>query len=125
MYYFLRAVEKFGDVHAYDGRRHQAEIRERRIAAADAGQAEENVPEAVGLRHLLHLRTGIGNGDETFAIAPGALKEILLENIRLERAPRFAGNNKQRLLQIDTGLNRPDLCRVSGIEHVEARETPA
>ena len=45
------------------GRDH-AEIRERGIAAADAGHAEENVAEVVALRHFLHLRTRIGDGDE-------------------------------------------------------------
>src|SRR5438309_9740462 len=115
MDHLFRTVEKFGDIHTHDGSRHQAEVRERRITAADRGQSEEHVPEAVGFRHLLHLRTGISDGAEAAAIAPGALEEVLLEDIRLERAARFAGNDKQRLLQIDAGLRRPYLSPLGGM----------
>ena len=78
------------------------------------------MPEAVGFRHLLHLRTGISDGDEAAAIAPGALEEVLLEDIRLERAARFAGNDKQRLLQIDAGLKRNTTTALANIDRATA-----
>ena len=44
--------------------RHHAEIRENRIAPADAGNAEENVAEALHFSRFLQPASGIGNGDE-------------------------------------------------------------
>ena len=42
--------EKLGDIDAGDGGGHQAERRQHRIAAADAGDAVKNMPEALFLR---------------------------------------------------------------------------
>ena len=81
----------FRDIETHDRRRNHAEIRERGVAAADARDAVEDVAEVVALGYLLHLRAGIGDGDEAAAGFFGAhsllhaLEEILLENIRLER----------------------------------------
>ena len=106
----LRALQKFLDIESHQRRGHHAEVRKRRIASADAGQPEEDVAEVVALGDLLHLRAGIGDGDEAaagFVRADSllhALKEILLEDVGLERAARFAGNDEQRLRQIDLAL---------------------
>ena len=96
IHHFFRCVEEFGKVHAHDGGRHHAEIRQCRITSADAGESEEDAPELVAFGHLLHVRLRIGDGDES----PGSLlltdrflhafKEILFEDVRFERAARFA-----------------------------------
>ena len=66
------------------------------------GKPEEDVPEAVCFGDLLHLRAGIGDGDETlpcFGCADDllhAFEEILLEDVRLERAAGLARNDENR-----------------------------
>ena len=103
-------VEKFRDVDSLNRAGNRAEIRKRRIAAADAGQAEENVAEAARLGHLLHVRAGVGDGDE---VLPGlrradhllhALEEILLEDIRLKRAAGLARHDENRFREIELAL---------------------
>ena len=62
--------------------------------------------EAICLSDLLHLRSGIGDGNKAAARFVGAnglfhaLEEILLENIRLQRGAGLAGNNEQSLRKI-------------------------
>ena len=86
---------------------HHAEVRKRRIAAADAGHAEENLAEVIGLGHLLHFRAGIGDGDEAVADFVRAdrllhpLEKILLEDVGFERAAGLAGDDEERLRQVD------------------------
>ena len=63
----LGLVEQPLDVEAHDRRRHHAEVGERRVAAADALHAGEDVAEAVGPRLLLEVRAGIGDGHEAAA----------------------------------------------------------
>ena len=41
-----------------------------------------------------------------------AIKEILLENIGLERATRFAGDDAERFCQIDLVFDGLDLSRI-------------
>ena len=64
--HFLGAIEKSAEVDTLNRAGHDAEIRKRGVAAADAGQAEEDMPESVLFGDLLHLRAGIGDGDEAF-----------------------------------------------------------
>src|SRR5437016_566091 len=63
-HHFRRAFEELFGVQSHDCGRHHAEIRKRRIASADGGTSVENGAEAIGLSYLLHLRTGVSNGDE-------------------------------------------------------------
>ena len=49
-------------------------------------------------------------------------EEILLEDIRFERGAGFAGDDEQRLGQIDFVFERLDLRRIGGIEHVQFGE---
>ncbi len=83
------------------------------------------MPEAISLRHLLHLRPGIGDGNEMGAGLIRAysfgceVKEILLENIRFECASRLARNNEERLGDIDLIFKCLYLRRVCGIEDMQ------
>ena len=126
--HFLGAAEEAIHIQSHEPCGHDAEVRERGIASADAGQAEEDVAEAIGLGDLLHLRSGIGDGDEAaarFVRADGllhALEEILLENVGLERGAGLAGDDEQGLRQIDFVFERLDLRRIGGIEHVQFGE---
>ena len=107
------------------GGRHHAEVRERREASADCGVAVEDIAEAVRLGHLLHLRAGIGDGDEVAARLLRAhgflhfLEEILLEDVGLQRGAGFAGHHDQRIGQIDLVAGGPDLLRVGGIDDAQ------
>ena len=115
-------------VQAHERAGHHAEVRERGIASADAGQAGENVAEVIGLGDLLHFRAGIGDGDEAaagFIRADSLLctfEKVLLENIGLERGAGFAGNDEESFCQIDFVFGCLDLRRIGGIEHVQLRE---
>ena len=66
----------------------------------------------VAFGDLLHLRAGIGDGDEAAAGLVGAdrllhaLEEILLVNVGLERAARFAGDDEERLREVDLSFER-------------------
>ena len=88
----------------------------------------EDAPEIIALGHVLHLRARISNRDEARSGLPGAnhlrhaLKEILFEDVRFQRAPRFAGHQKQRVGQINLLLRGFDLRRIGGIQNVQFRE---
>src|SRR5579863_8464415 len=77
----------------------------------------------VALRHLLHLRSRISHREEMTPVAPGLLKEILLENVRLKGRSGFARDDEKRLLYIDLRLNISNLRRVRRIEHVHVRKS--
>src|SRR5882724_7022367 len=79
------------------------------------------MPELVALCYLLHLRSGIGDRNEPVASLAGLLEEILLENIWLERAARFAGDDEQALFRVDLRLRCPNLRRVGGIQNEQLR----
>ena len=111
------------DIDAHDRRRNHAEIRERGVAAADRRQAEEDVAEVVGLGDVLHLRPGVGDGDETVGSAARALEEILLEDVGLERAAGLAGDDEERLGEIDLALDGADLRGIGGVEHMQLGES--
>ena len=52
-----------------------------------------------------------------------AVEEIVHENVGLERAAGFGGDDEQRLAEIDRPLDRLDLCGIGAVQHVEARPT--
>ena len=60
----LGAVEQRAEVDADERRRHQAEVRERRVAAADVRRVAEDRAEVRVVRQLLERRAGVGDGDE-------------------------------------------------------------
>ena len=114
---------KLADIQAHHGGGHQAEIRQHRIAAADARQPKRDMAEVIALGDRLQLRPGIGDGNEVRSrpfVADRslrALEEILLEDIRLERAAGFARHDEERARRIDLALDRADLRRIGRIEH--------
>src|SRR5690348_289006 len=83
------------------------------------------MPEAVGFRHLLHFRARISDGDKLFSGSSFSkslfhhIKEVLLEDVGLQRSTRFAGYNEERLGHINLLFNGSDLGRIGGIEHME------
>ena len=95
-------VEEALHVEAHDRRGHHAEVRERRVAAADGLHAGEDVAEAVGPRLLLEVRAGIGDRDEAAGRLVGAhdllhaIEEVRLEDVGLQRGARLAGHDEER-----------------------------
>src|SRR4051812_37221294 len=60
-------AEELHTISPQGGGGHNAKMRWRGVATADARPAEKDVSEAVAFGHLLHLRAGVGDGDETIA----------------------------------------------------------
>ena len=123
----MRPVEEFLRVDSDHRSGHHPEVGERRIAATNRGPAEEDMPETICLRDLLHLRPGIGDGHE---MATGivcahslfrAVEEILFEDVGFERAARLAGNNEERFGNVDFLLKCLHLRRIGGVENVQVR----
>ena len=121
-------AEQPADIEPHRGRRHQAEIRQHRIAAADARNAERDVAEPIALGDRLQLRPGIGDGDEPRSRFVGAdrslraLEEILLQDIRLERAAGLARHDEESSGRIDLAFDRSDLRGIGRVEHQTARD---
>ena len=128
MHHHARRLFQRRDVDAGDGGRHQAERRQHRIAAADAGHAEEYLAKVLRLGRLLQRRAWIGDGDKMpagfrFADRVGdALEKVILENIRLGRGARLARHDEQRLAEIERAFDRLDLRRHGGVENAQARK---
>ncbi len=124
-YHLRRAIEELLRIQSHHSGGHHAEIRKRRVASPDRRTAIENGAEAIGLGPLLHLRSGIGNGDEAAARLIGAhslfgsLEEVLLEDVGFESAAGFARHQEQRPCDIDARLEVPDLRRVGRVEHMQ------
>ena len=89
---------------------HHAEIRKRGITSADAGQAEEDVAEVIGFGDLLHLRAGIGDGDETVAgfvcadVCFTRSKKYCLKIFGSSVLPDLLDTMKMVLCEIDLGF---------------------
>ena len=119
----LRCGEQLADVESHRGGGHQAEIRQHRIAPADARNAKRDVAEPIAFGDLLQRRSGIGDGDEPRSRLVGAdrplraLEEILLQDIRFERAAGLARHDEKRSGGIDLALDGSNLRRVGGVEH--------
>ena len=123
MDHFFGAVKKFADIDALNGGRNRSEIRERRIAPADARESEEDVTEPVAFGDLLHFRSRIGDGDEALAGLGGAhdivypFEEILLEDVGFQSASGLAGHNEEGLGKVELAFEVADLRRIGGIEN--------
>ena len=83
--------------------------------------------EIIGLGHLLHLRFRIRDRNEVASCLVRAdhllraLKEILFEDVRFQRAARFAGNDEQRFSNINLVFEGFDLRWIRRIEHMQLR----
>ena len=123
-----RVRDQAANVDTGGRRRHQAERRQHGVASADRGIAVEDAGKALLGRDLLQRRAGIGDGDEAMAglvLADGlgdAIEEIILHHVRLGGAAGFAGDDEQRVGEIDLLLHRAHLRGIGRIEHVQLRE---
>jgi hypothetical protein len=108
----FRAVEYASDIDAHQRRRHHAEVRERRIAPADARHAEEHLTEPLALGNLLKRRAGIGDGHEVTAgmrlsdSALHAFLKIFQQEDGLERRAGLARHDEERVRQVQGTLGR-------------------
>ena len=74
----------------------------------------------------LQWGSGIGDRDEVLtglilaSHRPDALEEIFHENVGFERTAGFGGDDEQRFAEINRPLDRPDLCGICTVQHVEA-----
>ncbi len=106
---------------------HEAEVRQRRIPAADSRHSRKDRPKAFLLRDLLELRSGIGRQHEVTPgvglaeLLHGSMKKMLLENIHFERRARLRRHEEQRPPEIDRALNRTDLSGIGRIDDVQSR----
>jgi len=120
-----RVAQESASVLSGRRQRDQAEFRQNGIAAADAGNAEEDAAKAFCLGGLLQKRAGIGDGDEMRGgCAPdggGRAQKIIHQHIRLERGARFAGDDEERARDIDARFETPHLLGIGGVEHMKRR----
>ena len=93
----VRPMQQGLDVDADQRRRHQAEVGQRRIAAADVGRIDEGAAEPALAGEPLERRAGIGDRDELRAPAAGALPEVAEEAVALLGGARLARDDEERL----------------------------
>ena len=112
--------------------RHHAEIRQHRVAPADARQPVKDVRGSLRSRAVVfERRAGIGDRDEMLGRLrrrpppSPRVEEIRLEDVGLERAAGLARHDEQGARRIDLALERGDLRRVGRIEHDAAPGSPA
>src|SRR5262249_47514855 len=102
-------------------------IRKCRVTSADARETCKDVAELVAFCDPLHLRSRVGYGDEAtarFVWTDGllhALEEVSFEDVRLERAARFALNNEQSFAKIHLLSESLDLRAIRRTEHMQLR----
>ncbi len=91
--HLLGVLQESRQVQPHHGGGNHTEIGKSGVAATDARHTKKNLAEFIGLRHLLHLRARVGNGDEAVTsfllahVSLDLLEEILLVDIRFQRAP--------------------------------------
>ncbi len=114
-FHLVRRLEEAFDVETHRRRRHQTELRQHGIPAADRGHAMEDMGKAQLLGAALQRGTGIGHRDEVFAglilasHRAGTVEKICHEDVGLQRAAGFGGDDEQRLAEIDRQFDRLDL----------------
>ena len=91
--HLLRAIEELFRIKSHRGGRDHAKVRQSRVSPTDRRKPVEDVTEAVALRNLLHFGSRIGDREEAVACLVcaqyllHAFEEILLVDVRFERAP--------------------------------------
>ena len=123
--HFLGAVEELAISSPINGRRHHAEVRERGIAAADAGQAEEDVAEAVASATCCIFEPGSVMAMKRLpalsapTVCFARSKKYCLKMLGSSVVPDLLETMNSVLRQIDFVLERLDLRRIGGVEHVK------
>ena len=115
-----RGGELRAHVDARERGRDDAEVRQRRVAAADVGVVDEGAAEAVLGGDVAHVRAGIGDRDEVRAVGLQAV-EVLEERVGLDRPAGLAGDDEQRLVEVELLLDRAHLQRLGRVEDVQAQ----
>ena len=92
---------------------HQAEIGERRVAAADARPPEEDLAEAIASATCCIFEPGSVMAMNRWPASCGAHRlhhavvEVLLEDVRLERRSRLARHDEQRVVRDRSAARTP------------------
>ena len=113
-------------VQAAQGRRHQAEDRERREAPAHGGLAEEHAAEGALACKLLQVASRVGDGHEVLAglllteLAHHIFPDDVVQRERLERAARLARHDEHGMRVVHTVQDLPHVHRRQGVERGEA-----
>src|SRR5664280_2528573 len=122
--YGAHAVEELLEIDADERGRDHAEEAEGRVPAADVARVGEHGAEALVERLLLQRRALVRDRHEVVAGVlavelPQALVEVGMEARRLSGAAGLAGDDEQRLLEVDSRLEGADGGRVRGVEDVQ------
>ena len=113
-------------VQAAQGRRHQAEDRQRREAPAHGGLAEEHAAEGALAGELLQVAARVGDGHEVLAglllaeLADNILPDDVVQRERLERAARLARHDEDGMRVVHTVQDLPHVHGRQGVERGEA-----
>jgi hypothetical protein len=112
-----RAIEQQVDVVSGYRRGRDADERERRIAAADIRIVLEVLSERCLLRLFVERRSGIGDGNEVAAglrrsdLLADLLVEVCVEGVGFGGRPALAGDDEERLADVDSLFELLDLLR--------------
>ena len=118
-----RAGQQQPHVEADERGRRESEVREGGIPPPDARLAVEHRPEAPFRRQAVERRARVGHRGEPRAgrlaagALPDALEEVRVQQARLERRARLAGDHEQGSVEVQGRLERPDPGRIRRIEH--------
>ena len=121
------SVDEAAQVDAHHRRRHQAErATAPRSVRRSAGCPRNTRAEPVRLGHLLHLRAGVGDGDE---VLPGAVarrracvtrsKKYCLKTFGSSVLPDLLATMTSVCVEVDPRLQAGHLRGVGGVEHVQ------
>ncbi len=115
------AVEHRPDVDAREHGGHQAERRQRRVAAADVATPVCDARPAVPARALLERRAGIRDRDEARAVAAGLGPERVGEAVGLDRRARLRRDGEQRAIDRH-GAHGVGIGRIEHVQPVAVME---
>src|SRR5690606_29451402 len=94
---------------------------EGRIAPTDVGRGEDHGAEPAFGPQLGQGRARVGDGDETGAVASGALPEVAEEGERLQGRAGLRRDDECRPLDVDGGGHGLDGGRMGGVEDRDLR----
>ena len=127
VYHLFDAIEKLRKIHALHCPWNHPEVGKRRVTSSNARHSEKDVAKTVGFRNFLEVRARVGDRDEALPCrfrSDGLLHlvvEILLEDIRLEGAARFARDDEDRFRHVELLRECANLSRVGGIKDENLR----